>query len=68
MTQPKISELTTEQIALLSIIWDEWSGIGLDTAPTDKRKAEEAIALPQPSTLEIANLVNNSNGSTYIGK
>jgi hypothetical protein len=40
----------------------------IETLPTDKRKAEEAIALPQPSTLEIANLVNNSNGSTYIGK
>ena len=45
MSLTRISELTPEQEALLSIIRDEWVKIALDTSPTDKQKAEEAIYL-----------------------
>ena len=40
-----IKFLTPEQTALIQIIRDAWIKIALDTSPTDKQKAEEAIAL-----------------------
>lgn len=45
MSLTRITELTPEQEALLPIIRDEWIKIALDTSPTDKQKAEEAIHL-----------------------
>lgn len=39
----KIDKLTLEQEALIQKIRDEWLQIALDTSPSDKQKAEEAI-------------------------
>lgn len=43
MSHNKLEKLTPEQEALLTIILKQWIGTGLDTSPTDKPKAEEAI-------------------------
>ena len=40
-----IKFLTPEQTALIPMIRDAWIKIALDTSPTDKQRAEEAIAL-----------------------
>jgi Protein of unknown function (DUF433) len=40
-----IQKLTPEQESLIAIIRDKWIKIGLDTSPTNKFKAEEAINL-----------------------
>lgn len=43
MSQTRIEKLTPEQEALIPVIRDEWIKIALDTSPTDKQKAEDAI-------------------------
>ncbi|MFB2973336.1 DUF6745 domain-containing protein [Aerosakkonema sp. BLCC-F183] len=45
MSQNRITELTSEQETLIPLIGDKWVKIALDTSPTDKQKAEEAIVL-----------------------
>jgi hypothetical protein len=45
MIQKQITELTPEQEALIPSIREQWIGIGLDTTPINKQKAEDAIAL-----------------------
>ena len=45
MIHKQITELTPEQEALIPSIREQWIGIGLDTTPINKHKAEDAIAL-----------------------
>ncbi len=71
MTPPKITAIAPEQEALLSLIRDEWMKILLETTPTDKQKAETAIALvyesagltPPPQILWFK---NPAEAATYI--
>lgn len=45
MTHQQITQLTSEQKALIPIIRDEWIHIGLDTTPAHPHQAEAAINL-----------------------